>query len=121
MRKHCWTQALTHLSKKGASESIPQREDRTPSHTPLPLQKVRKNPFGCSKDKSGSTQKSKATLSARGYEKTLKKRPECDVARESTDSSQLRADSPASPPLQDQGIASALGELTNTLKKVVKQ
>ena len=84
---------------------------KTPSRTPQP---IRRNPLG-NKTNPKPTQDFQASAHKTGGKESRKQPPNIG------NSSDEQADNEQSLTFQDRGIASALGELTNTLKKVVKQ
>ena len=84
---------------------------KTPSRTPQP---IRRNPLGNKTDPK-PTQDFQASAHKTGGKESRKQPPNIG------NSSDEQVDNEQSLTFQDRGIASALGELTNTLKKVVKQ
>ena len=84
---------------------------KTPSRTPQP---IRRNPLG-NKTNPKSTQDLQSSAHKSGGKESRKQPPNIG------DSSDEQVGNKQSLTFQDQGITSALGELTNTLKKVVKQ
>ena len=93
--------------KRSKKTATPKMSSRTP-------QPIRRNPFG-SKINPKPTQDFQASAHKTGWKESRKQ------SLNIGNSSDEQVDNEQSLTFQDRRIASALGELTNTLKKVVKQ